>query len=301
MATTTIAKVEAHSGIFGNEEADRLANEGAAGQTSDEPQLAVQTEWTLGGAKINALSYSTAYAWLRKSFAKGKRSREDENVERIQEALADNFNQQVSVNDIWLGLRSPYIRREIADFLWTAIHGRSPCGPMFSKWGEDWEELQWCECGALETMEHILTQCDDAIWRKHLWDEMTDLLRSSKIIPPVLCRRPLFEEIIGAGSVNLGNGPSTRLWATIISETAFMVWKLRNRRRFDGTRISTAMAIGLWRGSLEKRARSDLAAGRLKGPASAPQVKRRGEAETAWKAVLSVKGRAIDWKYTDYG
>ncbi|KIO31999.1 hypothetical protein M407DRAFT_19024 [Tulasnella calospora MUT 4182] len=267
----------------------------------DFPSTKVPDTWTLNGAKIASLSHHMMYEWVRTREQRERGTASRGNLDRTKEHLRDAFAIECDDRDVWLGLRKPYIRREISDFLWIMIHGRSQCGTMFSKWGPGWEELQYCDCGAVESMEHILVGCDDAVWRIRLWRRMSDLLRASGMIPEDMCRPPIFEEIMGVGTIKLGNRFATRLWATIISETAFTVWKLRNRKRFDNTRISSRMAADIWRTSLEKRARTDLAAAKLRGPSTAPLDRNRQEAVTAWRSLVSVKGGVVAWNSADYG
>jgi hypothetical protein len=173
---------------------------------------------------------------------------------------------------------------------------------MFRNWGGEWEELQFCDdCGALETMEHILTECDGRLWRRRLWEEMSTMMTKSGLIPKRLCRPPLFGEIMGAGLIKAGKPAGTRLWATLVTETAFSIWKLRNRRRFDGTRISQRMAIDLWKASIEKRAKTDLAATKLKGAVADSGKVKNQEIGTAWRSLVSIKGGVLVWYPADYG
>ncbi|KAG8919944.1 hypothetical protein FRC00_010703 [Tulasnella sp. 408] len=300
-AETSVRKVAAHTGIVGNEEADTLAKAGADGNQEFAPYLEVPHGWQLEGVNVRTLTYGKAYGWIRRRETKAKATASPINVERVLEELLDSHDVRITEAKLWLSLREPYVRREISDFLWLALHGRSQCGTMFSKWGPEWEDLQYCECGAVESMGHILTDCGDAIWRLNLWDTMAELLRSSGTVPSTMCKRPTFGEILALGAIRLPNRVATRLWATVVSETAFVIWKLRNRRRFDGTRISTAMAENLWRGCLEKRAKSDLAVARLKGPKTTTEARRATDAVAVWRGVLSVKGGVVVWNSADYG
>lgn len=300
-AETTVAKVKAHLGIHSNEEADRLAKAGAESLNEDFPDTEVPTRWLLGGVKLSSLVHSQVYEWIRQSEPKSTKTRALENVPRILTELKQTHSVVVTEREVWLSLRKPYIRREISDFLWTMVHGRSPCGTMFSKWGPGWEDLQFCTCGAVESMEHILTECGDAVWRIRLWRKVSRILTDSKIIPTELCRPPSFTEIMGVGLVKLRNAAATRLWATVISEAFFVIWKLRNRARFDNVDIPYAMARNHLITALEKRARTDLAALKLKGVPTADEDKRRKEAATAWGSLVSIKGPALVWSSADYG
>ncbi|KAG8977249.1 hypothetical protein FRC05_002249 [Tulasnella sp. 425] len=298
---TTIAKVKAHSGIEGNERADELAKAGAESTNDDFPSLEVPVEWTLNGARLQSLSFHDAYQWVRAERPEPKATRAPENLKRIQETLETEHGIRTTGARIWLDLRRPAIRREISDFLWTMIHGRSQCGSMFRNWGPEWEELQFCTCGAVETMEHLLTQCGDALWRIRLWNKASALMKGSKLIEESKCVPPSFEEIMGAASVRLRTPAATRLWSTIVTETAFTIWKLRNRSRFDRITVSSKMAFDVWRTYLEKRAKTDLTIARLKGPSSTARDKRTREIETAWGSLLSLRNGVTVWNSADYG
>ncbi|KAG9040594.1 hypothetical protein FS837_000420 [Tulasnella sp. UAMH 9824] len=154
---TLIDKVEAHTGIRSNEEADRLAKEGVDGQVEITPSLEVPAGWQLEGVRLSETTYTSTYEWIRKREAKAKATCSPENVERVLEELLKTHNIWTTEAKLWLSLRKPYMRREVSDFLWLMIHGRSQCGTMFIKWGLEWEDLQFCDCGAVESMEHILT------------------------------------------------------------------------------------------------------------------------------------------------
>lgn len=300
-AETRVAKVKAHSGIKGNEKADELAKAGADLPPIDQtPAITIPAEWALHGARLQAQTFSSMYKWVRASKTGLKQTREGIFIERIQDA-ASKHSQRVTPADIWKSLRRDYIRREIADFMWAAIHGRSPCGPAFSNWGGEWDDLQFCKCGALESMEHILTQCGDAIWRYRLWNEAARILRASGLMPDRLQQTPSYGEVLGTGVIKANQPAGTRLWATVISETAFTIWKLRNRERFDETRISQRQAINSWYDNMERRARTDLAITTLRGTKTARESKRNTEIAAAWGSVLTLTRGAIKWEPSDHG
>ncbi|KAG8916150.1 hypothetical protein FRC01_003326 [Tulasnella sp. 417] len=301
-AETRIVKVKAHSGVRGNEEADRLANLGSEGSPEGFPDLEVPQEWSLGGARLSSLSFREMYAWVRSTKKLDQTNGALRNLDKIKEHLRDEHNRIVTDGDIWLSLRRPYIRREISDFLWKMIHERSPCGTMFSNWGPGWEDLQYCECGAVESMEHIQMGCGPDIWKIRLWEEACTMMKASKIIEDKLITiRPTYESLMAVSVVKAKSPTATRLWATITSETAFTVWKLRNRRRFDGIRITARMAIDMWLSNMEKRARSDLAITRLKGTKTAPELKRTNEMHAAWTTIATWKSGMLYWIYADHG
>ncbi|KAJ6469349.1 hypothetical protein C8R45DRAFT_908738 [Mycena sanguinolenta] len=74
-------------------------------------------------------------------------------------------------------------------------------------------------------MEHILTKCDaqgqaqvwelaSQVWKKKLGEEM----------------QPCFGEIMACGAIKKGNAGTTRLYRILISESTYLIWKLRNER-----------------------------------------------------------------------
>lgn len=58
---TMLEKVKGHAGIKGNEEADKLANEGAQKTTPDKINLIILQEYHLLSAKLAKLAQATAY------------------------------------------------------------------------------------------------------------------------------------------------------------------------------------------------------------------------------------------------
>lgn len=106
---------------------------------------------------------------------------------------------------------------------------------------------------------------------------------------------------MGAGLIRTKNPAAARLWMTVTSEIAFLIWKLHSRERFDDVQISQRMAVDLWRTSLEKRAKTDLSITRLKGHKTAPELKRDLEIAAAWKEVLSWTGGKLQWYPDNHG
>ncbi|KAH9011565.1 hypothetical protein EDB84DRAFT_1569679 [Lactarius hengduanensis] len=64
-ATTSFQWVKGHDGILGNEESDKLAEEGAEKDTPDDLPLDILVEFDLQGAKLASLSQASAYKGIR--------------------------------------------------------------------------------------------------------------------------------------------------------------------------------------------------------------------------------------------
>jgi ribonuclease HI len=104
------------------------------------------------------------------------------------------------------------------------------------KVGRYWDNIPnnqprgWCAtCQTHESMEHILTQCmepgQNEVWNlaSELWCKKTrkDL-------------RPSVGQIMATGVTGQGDPGATRLYKILVTESAHLIWRLRNERRIQG-------------------------------------------------------------------
>ncbi|KAG9044163.1 hypothetical protein FS837_008696, partial [Tulasnella sp. UAMH 9824] len=117
-ATTEIAKVKAHSQIFGNDEADRLAKEGAYAPPSDDLNIALDDKWQFRGARLLSLTFNQAYKWVRaKAGAEETAPRAKETIEGTKLLMREIHNIHLTGKELWRSIRADAVRREISDFL----------------------------------------------------------------------------------------------------------------------------------------------------------------------------------------
>ncbi|KAJ6572831.1 hypothetical protein DFH09DRAFT_916468 [Mycena vulgaris] len=115
--------------------------------------------------------------------------------------------------------------RSIRFFMWMLVHGGY-------KVGQHWENIPGHQqkatcpyCEVTESMDHILTQCDlpgqELVWNlaSELWQ-----LKTSKDL------RPTMGEIMACGVIKRDDQGTTRLFRIVVSESAHLIWKLRNER-----------------------------------------------------------------------
>ncbi|KAJ3713932.1 hypothetical protein C8R42DRAFT_592302 [Lentinula raphanica] len=114
-------------------------------------------------------------------------------------------------------------------------------------------------CGVEETMEHILTECRGP-GMEEIWSLCEDLWRNKK----TEWIRPSFNEIMSCGLTelkdsrnNISKGDS-RLYRILVSESAHLIWKLRNARVIQGKGFpSTEEILNKWRYQINARLRTD--------------------------------------------
>ncbi|KAJ6564352.1 hypothetical protein B0H19DRAFT_1285751 [Mycena capillaripes] len=160
-----------------------------------------------------------------------------------------------SIKQIWKGTRHKDISRSIRFFLWMLIHDGYKVGRHWSKISGS-EHFGICnKCNVEESMNHILTECEEngqqQIWNlaSHLWLQKTK--------QPL---KPLIGEIMACGVTKKGTKPGTtdkatsRLYRILVSESAHLIWRLRNERRLQGKDTASEREIyQRWKNALNIR------------------------------------------------
>jgi ribonuclease HI len=178
------------------------------------------------------MTQSLAYKIIRQRKMRGEkyqaaldRKKTRHNLELAKGAASDFNNESTPDKAIWKGTKHKDFGRNIRFFLWMSIHGGYKIGEHW-KHIEDFEDWGICkECEITESMDHVLTQCDapgqaliwelaSKLWKKKAGEEM----------------HPTFGEIMACGAIKKGDAGTTRLYRILLSESAYLIWKLRNER-----------------------------------------------------------------------
>ena len=226
--------VKGHEGHTLNEGADKLAGLGAKKPAPDEVDLTIPDTLLLTGAKLKLISQKLAYTAIRERemATYQERTRTRDNMTRAIDNIESFFTVEPTESAIWRGIRHKDIRREVRYFLWMAAHDAYMIGTNWQRTNYSLELQQRgnCEvCGCTETMEHILSECEapgqSQIWRmaKGLWKK-----RNGKWPRPSLgavLSSPIAPFITKKGKPKTGDA---RLYRIIMSESAHLIWKLRN-------------------------------------------------------------------------
>ena len=210
------------------------------------------------GAQLDIMTQKRAYELIirQKSETPGG-MKTMENMEKIKEAALER-GYRLRSRDIWNGLKNIY-SPQVMDFIWKMIHGRIKCGPFF-RYIPNWQEKEFCSCGASESIEHILCACEES-GQSELWTEVKEKWsqETGNVLGDINVGL-----IMGLGSVTvkstrkLDGKPATLLLRKLIALTAWTIWKERNDRIFNEKEASSDRLKMKWEKDMRKEIRMDL-------------------------------------------
>jgi ribonuclease HI len=254
--------IKAHAGVDGNEAADKKAKEGQEkADNSDIVDLTIPCEIRVSGAKLNTLTQSMAYKAIRalKSCSPDylealARPATEVNLERARETASSTSGKCPTNARIWTSLRHKDFSKKIRYFLWLVMHNGYKIGKYW--WNiPGYEERGTCSfCNTEESMEHILTQCS-IIGQQEIWNLTGSLWQDKGLV----WTTPNMGDILACGIVRLQNEDGkflkgeSRLRRILISETAYLIWKIRNDRVINGKHMSLPEIQNRWMSAINAR------------------------------------------------
>lgn len=134
--------------------------------------------------------------------------------------------------------------------MWMTLHGGYKVGDHWTNIPGHEDKATCKKCLVTETMDHIMTKCD-APGRVEVWDLASELwkLKTGEDLPP-----PTMGQIMGCAAMKRGDAGTTRLHRIIVSESAHLVWKLRNERVIQEKEPASAREIrGRWLKAINSR------------------------------------------------
>ncbi|KAF5376294.1 hypothetical protein D9615_008538 [Tricholomella constricta] len=235
---TRVKWVKGHSGHERNEGADKLAD---AATNLPQPQDfngTIDLSLQVTGARLQSITQALAYKTIRDIKATKRpmtRTRTQDNLAQIKDAVEDAFGGRPTSASIWKSVRRKEFSRPQRYFLWMAIHDAYMIGTHWLRATMSQEMQERATCthdGSIETMKHILTQCE-CTGQQEVWTEMENLwngVRADSWYQPTLgltLGTPMAEVKTDTGRVLKGK---TRLFRILMVESAHLIWKLRCER-----------------------------------------------------------------------
>ncbi|KAJ7035776.1 hypothetical protein C8F04DRAFT_954637 [Mycena alexandri] len=155
---------------------------------------------------------------------------------------------------LWRATRHKDFSRSIRFFMWMLLHDGYKVGDHWTNIPGHTEKATCSHCGVTESMSHILTNCD-APGQSLVWDLASELWKRQ--VGPEL--RPTISEIMACGAITCGNKGTTRLlFRIIVSESAHLIWKLRNNRVINEEDPASNVEIqNKWRKATSSRLLTD--------------------------------------------
>ncbi|EPT03194.1 hypothetical protein FOMPIDRAFT_1116792, partial [Fomitopsis schrenkii] len=232
-ARTVLGTASSWNALRSVRRAESLASSpGAPACRPEDISLARNPAFDLTGARLTRLTQGLAYQGILARLPPLARPTTDRSVQRVLDSL-ESSGVTATRGMVWRSLRHNDLCRPVASFLWKVMHRAVRCGGF-------WLNIPGLEgratcsiCGQLDTVDHILTSCPAAecrvVWYcvAYLWQR--------KGLP---WSSPTVEDILGAGcrrwpppqGTAVARRGAPRLWRILISESAFLIWKLRCER-----------------------------------------------------------------------
>ncbi|EPS93199.1 hypothetical protein FOMPIDRAFT_1136670 [Fomitopsis schrenkii] len=191
----------------------------------------VDDEFNLTGMRISNITQARAYAGIQ-AINLRSRPRTERRIAETQAHITEISADKPPAREIWLNLRHRDIRPTVADFLWKTMHDAHRCGAFWTKIPR-YEDRGTCQvCHVEDSIGHILTQCQ-APGQSIIWRLTEKLWRRKNLAWPGVTLEAILSAPLRTwtkdGEKKKQEG-ATRLWRILLTESAFLIWKIRCER-----------------------------------------------------------------------
>ncbi|KAJ7193978.1 hypothetical protein GGX14DRAFT_378382 [Mycena pura] len=212
----------------------RLAKRAARGSAVANWDLTLPPNMALPGLSLQGNRQKNFYRSIQKTKKLAPRASTERHLKLIREAMCGTFGRYVSDADIWASLNAKDFLPKPAQFLWRGVHNAHKIGSYWTHIPECEDRAVCRDCGELEDLNHILVQCKSPE-RELIWAAASTLWRERGGAWPEVS----LGTILGCGLAEFRNSRgkvdrgTRRLYRILMSESAYLIWRLRNDRVID--------------------------------------------------------------------
>ena len=191
-------------------------------------------------------------------------------LESIRRALEDFSGTTETDETLWRSTANPILRTRVQQYLYKSMHQTQMVGPKWTNIRGFRQRMDCAICHSLDTMNHILTQCQ-ANTTRIPWE----LAKAAWPHRDAWWPNISLGIILGVGCINIPTRREdqnqrdqdqqhshrckapTRLLRLLISETAHLVWVLRCERVIQNVPITDQQIRGRWLRAINDRLTCD--------------------------------------------
>ncbi|KAJ7824831.1 hypothetical protein B0H13DRAFT_1658299 [Mycena leptocephala] len=245
------------------QKATTLAKQAVQGTTATTVDLSVPEGTALPGMSLTDNRQRSFYRAIREEKTRKvpTRTAARKHLDLVRNSMVESFEKYVSDEEIWMAARGKDILPRTAQFLWKSLHNAHKVGHYWTHIPECEERAVCQTCGTEEDLEHILTQCKSP-GQEVVWREVRDIWAKKTNHWPT----PTLGVILGCGLAELRNDDgkrdegAERLYRILVSEAAYLIWKIRNERVInrDGAPATEQEILNKWNYHINHRLQVDI-------------------------------------------
>ncbi|KAJ7611473.1 hypothetical protein B0H17DRAFT_1221124 [Mycena rosella] len=238
-----------------------LAPTAAAENIAVKINLSIPAGVKIRRAKLSKMAQVKAYHKIRSLKETPTRKTTESTIALIQDFEKACTGHAPTPERIWESVRHKDITRQIKSWLWKSLHGAHRIGHYWTHI-PGFEERTVCRhCGEPESLQHILIECPN-LGQARIWGLANELWRGKSGSP---LPTPSMGMILGSALTIFENESRmklsglNRLYQILISESAFLIWKLRNESVImkDGAAPSVHEVHNRWVSLMNERLKID--------------------------------------------
>ncbi|EIM79513.1 RnaseH-domain-containing protein [Stereum hirsutum FP-91666 SS1] len=251
-STTTFQWVKGHSGIEGNEGADRLARAGAEADADPTLTIRIPPRFHLTGAKLTTATQAILTQEIKRRYQQPQRTATTVNLDIGRWAAHDHLRAGLPTDArIFKAIRSKNITKKERIFLYRSVHSGYKIGKYWDNI-PGYEQRGRCPLcdGEEESMRHILEDCQ-APEREQIWNLARELCEKKGLVLP----RITIGTVLTSGLANFKTERgkrrpgANRFFQILVTSSAHLIWVLRCERRItreDGDNFSAQEIHDRW-------------------------------------------------------